>query len=88
MHEVRRSRTAMPHLESDPLPDHGMREALIIAFLGGLVTFSAFGAAILAFLTGGNARDNVAQFWVDRATSEIIKRRRAAGDSRAAEGGR
>lgn len=51
---------------------------MIIAFLGGLVTFSAFGAAILAFLAGSNVLDNVAQFWVDHATSEIIRRRRAA----------
>jgi hypothetical protein len=69
---------AMPHLESDPPHNRGVRVAMIIAFLGGLVTFSAFGAAILAFLTGGNALDNVAQFWVDRATSEIIRKRRAA----------
>ena len=42
-----------------------------MAFLGGLVTFSAFGAAILAFLTGGNALDNVANFWVQRRKRRV-----------------
>ena len=42
-----------------------------MAFLGGLVTFSAFGAAILAFLTGSNALDNVAQFWVERRQGRV-----------------
>jgi hypothetical protein len=67
---------AMPHLESDPPHNRRVREVLMIAFLGGLVTFSAFGAAILAFLTGGNVLDNVAQFWVEHATSGIFRRKR------------
>ncbi len=48
----------------------------MITFLGALVTFSAFGAAILAFLTGGDGLDSVAQFWVDHANSEIIEKGR------------
>lgn len=62
---------AMSHLESGPLHNRGVREALILAFLGGLVTFSAFGAAILAFLTGGNTLDNVAHFWVTRRKGRV-----------------
>lgn len=62
---------AMSHLESGPPHNRGMREDLIMAFLGGLVTFSAFGAAILAFLTGSNALDNVAQFWVERRQGRV-----------------
>jgi hypothetical protein len=50
-----------------------VKEALIIAFLGGLVTFSAFGAAILAVLAGGNVLDNVAEFWVARRRQRVSR---------------
>jgi hypothetical protein len=50
-----------------------VKEVLIIAFLGALVTFSAFGAAILAVLAGGNVLDNVAEFWVARRRQRVSR---------------
>jgi hypothetical protein len=60
-----------------------VKEALIIAFLGGLVTFSAFGAAILAVLAGGNVLDNVAQFWVDRRRQRVSRGETESGQREA-----
>jgi hypothetical protein len=52
---------------------------LMLTFLGALVTFSAFGAAILAFLTAGSGLDSIADYWVAHARKEAAKERKNPG---------
>jgi hypothetical protein len=57
---------------------------LMITFLAALVTFSAFGAAIMAFLAGGGL-DSVAAFWIKRGEEEAAKRGRQVNTQREAD---
>jgi len=53
----------------------------MLTFLGALVTFSAFGAAILAFLTaGGSGLDGIAKYWIDHARKEDTTKTRRNPD--------
>ncbi len=46
------------------------------ALFAALVTFSAFGAAILAFLTAGGGLDSVADYWIEHARQEAARERK------------
>jgi hypothetical protein len=53
------------------------RQTLMITFLAALVTFSAFGAAIMAFLADGGL-GSIADFWVARGRKEAARQARSA----------
>ena len=51
-------------------------QELMTALFAALVTFSAFGAAILAFLTAGGGLDSIADYWIEHARQEAARERK------------